>query len=151
MKRDFSKWHSLKSRIDAVQDGMLYRTQEVWWCALGANVGVEADGKNDLFERPVLIFRKFNKDMFWGLPMTSRVKQHKPFHFSFSLHQKSQTAILSQMRILSSKRLIRRLGKVSDAQLVALNKAIVSFITETDPLRGPRVPNGNSKDYVIKR
>jgi len=89
--------------------------------------------------------------MFWGLPLTSRVKQHKPFHFSFSLHQKSQTAILSQMRILSSKRLIRRLGKVSDAQLVALNKAIVSFITETDPLRGPRVPNGNSKDYVIKR
>src|SRR3989338_7055349 len=144
MKRDFRKWHSLKSRIDAVQDGMLYRTQEVWWCALGANVGVEADGKNDLFERPVLVFRKFNKEMFWGLPMTSRSKRAEPFYFTFSLHEKPQTVVFSQLRVLSSKRLIRRLGKVSDSQFLLIKEALLEFMkNETDPFRGPRLPNGN--------
>lgn len=151
MFRDFFKWHTLKSKIDKKPQPVLFRAQEIWWCSIGANVGVEENGKNTLFERPVLVFRKFNKDMFWGLPLTSRVKESKPFHFTFSLYQKDQTAILSQMRVFSSKRLVRRLGKVSDTQFVALNKAIVRFITETDPLRGPRVPNGNSTHHDTRR
>jgi len=151
MFKDFFKWHTLKAKIDKSPQPVLFRAQEIWWCSVGANVGVETNGKNALFERPVLIFRKFNKDMFWGLPLTTQVKELKSFHFTFSLHQKSQIAVLSQMRVYSSKRLIRRLGKVSDEQLVSLNKAIVRFITETDPLRGPRVPNGNNRHHLTRR
>jgi hypothetical protein len=32
--------------------------REVWGCSLGANIGVEADGKHDNFERPVLVLMK---------------------------------------------------------------------------------------------
>jgi len=142
MFKDFFKWHTLKAKIDKGPHQVLFRPQEIWWCSIGTNIGVEEDGKHALFERPVLVFRKFGERMFWGLPLTSKIKKDKHFYFMFSLHQKSQTALLSQMRVMSSKRLIRRLGKISDAQLVALNKAITRFITETDPLRGPRVPNG---------
>jgi len=151
MFKDFFKWHLRKKEIDIKERTVLYRAQEIWWCSIGANVGVEADGKSVLFERPVLVFRKFNKDMFWGLPLTSQIKEDKPFYFAFSLQSRSQTAVLSQMRVLSSKRLIRRLGKISDKQQQGLNAAVIRFLQQTDPLRGPRVPNGNSKNHVTKR
>ena len=151
MFKDFFKWHSLKAKIDTSPRRVFFHPQEIWWCSIGANIGVEENGKHTLFERPVLVFRKFNKHMFWGLPLTSKIKKDQPFHFTFSLHQKSQTALLSQMRVLSSKRLIRNLGKISDAQMTALNKAIMHFITETDPLRGPRGPNGHSAHHAIRR
>ena len=143
MKRDFQKWHGLKSKIDEKNSSVLFRSQEIWWCSLGANVGVEADGKNELFQRPVLIWRKFNREMFWGLPITSQEKSGKPFYFHITIHNQIYTVVFSQLRILSTKRLIRRLGKLSDKQFILLNEAMIDFLHETDPLRGPRVPNGN--------
>lgn len=142
MQKDFQKWHSLKSKIDSENISPLFREQEIWWCALGANVGFEEDGKNDLFERPVVILRKFNKELFLGLPMTSKQKEGKYYH-SILLHKIARSAILSQVRILSGKRLIRRLGKISDNQFDAAENAFIAMIKETDPFRGPRVPIGN--------
>lgn len=140
-RKDFQKWHSLKSEIENNHLAPLFGQQEVWWCSLGSNVGVESDGKNDLFERPILIYRKFNKEMFWGLPMTSKKKEGK-FYFTFPLHKTERTVMLSQMRILSAKRLIRRLGKISDSLFIQLT-ATVGELIKTAPFREPRVPNGN--------
>ena len=142
MIRNFSQWHKLKSDIEDRNWSPLFREQEIWWCSLGANIGIEEDGKNLLFERPVLVLRKFNKDMLWALPMTSKKKEGRFYH-SFPLHNQGRTAILSQLRVLSAKRLIRRIGKISDIQFSSLENALVSLLKETDPLRGPRVPNGN--------
>lgn len=141
MKKDFQKWHNLKLEIHDHHPEPLYQEQEIWWCSLGANIGVEADGKNELFERPILIFRKFNRQMFWGLPMTSK-KKDGPFYFSFSLHNMERTAVLSQIRVLSAKRLIRRLGKVSDNVFAQLRAGFGELI-KTAPLREPQVPIGN--------
>ena len=142
MTKDFQKWHTLKSEIETVYAAPLFREQEISWCSLGANVGAEEDGKNEFFERPVLIFRKFNREMFWALPMTSKKKEGK-FYFSFPLRSEDRTAILSQIRMLSGKRLIRRISKISDKQFILLDDSIRALLNETDPLRGPRVPNGN--------
>ena len=143
MQRNFKKWHKLKSEIDQQDRSLLFRPQEIWWCSLGANVGVETDGKSDLFQRPVLIWRKFNRDMFWGLPLTSKDKNEKPFYFSLTMHKQTHTVVLSQLRVLSAQRLIRRLEKLSDTQFASLDQAMIEFLHKTDPLRGPRVPNGN--------
>lgn len=142
MEKDFKKWHALKSNIDAEHKSPLFREQEIWWCSLGANVGFEEDGKNELFERPVLVFRKFNKELFFGLPMTSKKKEGK-YYYSLNFHDAERSAILSQLRVLSGKRLIRRIGKISDKQFSMLENAFLALIKETDPFRGPQVPNGN--------
>ena len=115
MEKDFQKWHVLKAKIHASTDIPDFSERDVWWCALGANIGVEADGKHDTFERPVLVIRKFNKEMFFGVPLTTRTKE-SIYHFSFSLHDTTSTALLSQMRLWSAKRLIRRIGKVGEEQ-----------------------------------
>lgn len=74
--------------------------------------------------------------------MTSKKKEGR-FYYSFLMHDIERSAILSQLRVLSGKRLIRRLGKVSDKQFALVENAIIALINETDPFRGPRVPNGN--------
>lgn len=111
--KDFATWNALKSRIHVEGKEKLFHAQEMWWCALGANVGVEADGKHSLFERPVIVFRKLNADMFWGLPLTSKKKEQRSYYFHFSILGNEQIALLSQMRVFSRKRLIRRITKIS--------------------------------------
>ncbi|MDQ3014624.1 MAG: type II toxin-antitoxin system PemK/MazF family toxin [bacterium] len=143
MQKDFKTWNNLKSQIHHSHKSPQFRELEIWWCSLGTNIGVEEDGKNQSFERPVLIFRKFNNEMFWGLPITSKIKNGK-FYFIFKLHNQERSILLSQIRIWSSKRLIRRISKISDKQFHHLNNAFIFLINKTDPLRGPRVPNGNS-------
>jgi len=141
--KDFNTWNKNKKKIHYRGAMVLYREREIWWCAIGVNVGVEADGKNGLFARPVIVFRKFNKDMFWALPLTSQPKPAKPFYFAFTVRNQRRTAILSQMRLLSSKRLIRRMGKMNENQLRSLTLAMSELVNKTDPFRGPQVPNGN--------
>ncbi|MDP2598653.1 MAG: type II toxin-antitoxin system PemK/MazF family toxin [Candidatus Liptonbacteria bacterium] len=143
MEKDYLRWHTLKSELEKCPIRSPYQEREIWWCSLGANLGTEEDGKNMLFERPVVILRKFNKDMFLGLPLTSKTKEGL-YYFSFSFHGANHTAILSQLRALSAKRLVRVFGKMSNNQFSALSRATMSFMDKkTDPLRGPRLPSGN--------
>ena len=140
MSKSYEEWHRLKSRIEDGHKVPYFREGEIWWCSLGANVGVEEDGKNELFERPVLIFRKFNEQMFWAFPMTSKSKRGK-FYFSLRMHNTEGFVIFSQLRTLSGKRLIRRVGKVRGRKFIELKRSFSSFINESDPFRGPRAPD----------
>jgi mRNA interferase MazF len=135
MIRDYLKWHELKSKIEFKQNSPLFREREVWWCSLGSNLGVETDGKNDLFERPILVLKKFNREMLIGLPMTSKKKEGK-YYFPFFLHGKESSVILSQVRSLSSKRLIRRLGKISNKHFSDLEQAFTNVLQRNGSLAG---------------
>ncbi|MFY9990557.1 MAG: hypothetical protein WAL40_05890, partial [Rhodoplanes sp.] len=74
MEKDFDGWNKIKKEVNAyeLRRDFFYHQREVWWCAIGVNVDVETDGKQVNFERPVLVLQKFNKEMFWGVPLTSR-------------------------------------------------------------------------------
>lgn len=61
MNKDFDEWNQEKKRIHAGVNPAYGWPREVWWCALGINVGAEIDGKNNNFERPVLVMRVYNK------------------------------------------------------------------------------------------
>jgi mRNA interferase MazF len=148
MEKDFTEWHKLKTIIEHDNQPPLFREGEIWWSSLGANIGVEEDGKNEFFERPVLVFHKFNKDMFWGLPMTS-AKKAGTYDYLISLRGYERTILLSQMRVLSAKRLIRRFGKLRRKKFIHVVHAIVAFLgNKTDPLRGPRVPQAYPEAQV---
>ena len=49
--------------------------REIWWCSLGVNVGHEEDGKNEQFERPALILKKWSNKTVIILPMTTKTKK----------------------------------------------------------------------------
>ena len=53
-------------------------------------------------------------------------------HFTFDFKNRKSTVILSQLRILSSKRLIRKMGKINEDQFLEVEKLILNLITASD-------------------
>ncbi|MGE5297636.1 MAG: type II toxin-antitoxin system PemK/MazF family toxin [Acidobacteriaceae bacterium] len=106
----------------------------MWWARIGANIGFEENGKNDRFERPILIVRKFNKDMIWSVPLTSKDRDGE---YYYRIHQFFSTAILSQLRLISSKRLVRKMGIVGVEKFSKLSQKLFRLI-KTAPFREPR-------------
>jgi mRNA interferase MazF len=102
MQKDFEKWNQLKQKIDSTNKQIIYKDRDVWWCSIGINIGHEENGKNDFFTRPILILRKFNKQIFLGVPLTTKCKENK-FYFRINFKDKEQSAMLSQIRVFESK------------------------------------------------
>lgn len=112
--RSFVTWTKLKIRIHLFDKKIFFKEREIWWCALGKNIGFEQDGKNDMFERPILVLKKFNHYLLWGLPLTSQDKtKNSTYYISTFYNQERSFIILSQLRLISSKRLLRKIRTLS--------------------------------------
>ena len=85
MQKNFFEWHRRKELIDQNFGRLYFHEREVWWCSLGVNVGFEQDGKGEKFARPVLVFKKFNNECFWALPLTTKIKKNR-FHSIVNLN-----------------------------------------------------------------
>ncbi len=90
----------------------LFKEGEIWWCSIGLNIGTEIFGKGQKFTRPVLIFKKFNKDSFLGIPLTSRSKEGV-WYVTIDVRGTTRMGILSQIRVLDGKRLTTRIGSLT--------------------------------------
>ncbi len=112
MQKDFDRWNKNKKTLNNTPNAVIAHPRELWWCALGANVGAETDGKNKDFERPVLIIKVYNKDTLLILPSTSKVKDD-PFHYEISNFKERVWIKLTQVRVISHLRLLRKIGTIS--------------------------------------
>ena len=63
MQKDFPGWHRQKEQLHAQHQTPTFQEREIWWCSVGVNIGHEMDGKNQFYNRPVLIVRTFNRDV----------------------------------------------------------------------------------------
>jgi mRNA interferase MazF len=90
---------------------LFFYEQEIWWCSLGVNIGSEIDGKNDFFERPVLIVRKITQDLILVAPITSKTNDSR-FRIDITSTGKISQITLIHCRIISSQRLLRKIGYV---------------------------------------
>lgn len=123
---EFDEWNSLKKKIHSsgklphISDG------EVWWCSCGRNVGVEINGKNKPFSRPVLVFKKLSSLGFLGIPLTSQNKRGS-WYVSFVFQGRDQVAALSQIRTLSVSRLYTRIGKIDEADMKAIRVGLLEL------------------------
>jgi mRNA interferase MazF len=96
--KDFSEWHRLKTELQQRQGSPNPNQREIWWCSVGLNLGHEEDGKGTQFSRPVLVVRKFNRRIFWGVPLTTQIKDKLHYHRIYFKEQE-QCAMLSQLRL----------------------------------------------------
>jgi mRNA interferase MazF len=127
MEKDFSKWFKKKMVVHNEKARPFFRDGEVWFTALGENVGFEQDGRGDNYLRPVAIIRKFNNEIFWAVPLTKNKKRGE-FYFSFSLDGNTSTAILSQIRLVDAKRLFYRLGVIRSEDLTEMKKRLKALL-----------------------
>ncbi len=144
MEKEFDRWNEKKKHLHERDFQDYIHEREVWWCALGINVGVEADGKHDNFERPVLVVRKFNKDSVLIVPLTSRVKEN-PYNIVYIHEGERFAAIVSKVRLISTKRLIRRIFSIDSNNFATIANALAGMITKRLPQeREPRRPHGHN-------
>jgi len=101
---------------------------EIWFCALGANIGFEQDGMGEKFLRPSVIVRKFNNEVLWVVPLTKNQKAG-PYYFQFSFEKGiMSSAILSQIRLLDAKRLMYLKGNMKKEDFEKLKEKIRNLL-----------------------
>ena len=98
---------------------------------MGQNVGFEQNGKGKDFVRPVVILKKITNDMFIGVPLSTQLKDGDWFYkFTFKKNDKvsNNIAIIPQIKMYSTKRLLNRIGKINLENFDELKQKIKDFI-----------------------
>lgn len=115
MNKNFDVWNELKKKIHANDDNLpLYAEREVRWCRLGANLGFEIDGAGDGFARPVVVLKRLSRRLCLVVPLTTTLK---PGRYHLPLGQiggRQASAIISQLRVIDTRRLDRQMGVMDD-------------------------------------
>ncbi len=127
MEKDFDGWNSKKNEIHLREVTIFFHEREVRWCSLGLNIGYEQDGKHENFERPVLILKKFNRQTALVVPITSRIKDNK-YYICFKKDDELYSVIISQIKLISSKRLLRYMYKMDDKTFQCILQRVKEMI-----------------------
>jgi mRNA-degrading endonuclease toxin of MazEF toxin-antitoxin module len=128
MFKDFVNWIQQKIRIHVNSKNIVFKEKQVWWCSVGINVGVDIDGKNDKFNRPVLIVKKFNRKQFWGIPLTSKIKQENELYFELKTKGRISYVCLSQLRVMDSKRLNNLIFQMDEHIFTQVRSSVIRIL-----------------------
>lgn len=128
MDKDFDGWIAKKKQLDAKTKPPFFNEGQIWWCSIGVNVGFEIYGKSHVYTRPVLVMRKYSRQTFFGLPMTSKQKD-RPSYYDFEFQGSHGSIIFDQGRTLDSRRLISRMGELSEHVLKTIKSDFAEFMT----------------------
>ena len=105
-----------------------YKKREIWWCDPGVNVGFEQDGTGNNNRRPVLIIQGFSKEVCLMTPLTTSQKNNKYYLRIGRVDNKKASVILSQIRLIDTKRLVRKIGVMDKNKFQETKKAIKEII-----------------------
>jgi mRNA-degrading endonuclease toxin of MazEF toxin-antitoxin module len=128
MQKDFDGWSIIKKRLDGSRFTDYVNEREVWWCTLGVNLGSEQDGSPHVFERPVLVVRKFSKDTVVIVPLTSSPRR-TTYHVPIRHEGRDFAAVISQLRLISTKRLARKIYQMDGALFSEVQARIRALFT----------------------
>ena len=125
--KNFDNWNVVKKKVDLRDIYQTFHESEIWWSSIGLNVGYEEDGKNETFERPVFILRKYGQDLFFGIPLSTKTKDNI-FQLNLETNEFNYSVLLSQARIFSSRRLLRKIGKLSRGKTKKIKEAVRNLL-----------------------
>jgi Growth inhibitor len=110
-------WNDVKAMVQDRKE-VWCNPSEIWWAYYGENIGSEQNGAGKLFLRPVVILKRHNKKLCFVTPLTSQLNERQSF-LQINWQKKngladSGVAILNQTKTISTKRLSRIMGKMSE-------------------------------------
>jgi mRNA interferase MazF len=123
MQKDFDNWNKIKKKTDAEQP-RLYTVREIWWCRLGVNIGIEQDGSDENFVRPVLIMRGLGPDACIVVPLTTSRREHALRIQIGEVGGKQARANISQLRVIDTRRLGEKICFLNKKNFAELRKAV---------------------------
>ncbi len=131
MLKRFIEWFKIKEFLHTEKKPPSFEEREVWWANIGENVGHEENGKGSRFIRPFIVIEKCNKKLLFGVPCSSVFKDNK-YYFKVKMETVNfeTSALVSQARVLSSKRLVRKIDKLGSGLYEELKKALYGALLE---------------------
>lgn len=107
---------------------VFFKERDIFWVRVGENVGFEQNGKGDEFQRPVIIVKKYSPHMFLGIPLSTTYREGS-FFYPFSFEEgRMSTALLIQHKLFSSKRLMKKIGKINMGNFSEMKEKLVELI-----------------------
>ncbi len=127
----FDQWNSLKKQLDCKEKIIDFYEGNIYFMSVGQNIGHEIYGKNELFLRPVLVYKKLTNTTFLGIPLTSQNKEGSYFfEFSYKKNKRS-VALLHQMRVYDIRRSEYLSGKINKNTKKNLEAKLLKFMEVT--------------------
>jgi mRNA interferase MazF len=128
---DYNSWNLVKQNIEKSNNTPHYFPQEgeVWMASVGKNIGFEQNGSGSNFSRPIAVIKKFNNQMFWCVPLSTKQKQFNFYYNFVDPNKQSVSAILAQMKLVSVKRLQRKLYEISPETFKEIKEKLRIFIS----------------------
>ena len=133
--KDFDRWNEMKKGLEKGIRPPYFYEREIWLCSIGLNVGQEQDSRNPTFSRPIVIFKKFNKLIFWGIPVTSKMSVDR-YSVIFEMEGFRNKAIISQLRLFDYRRLIRKIGSLTEKDFITIEDKFIDLIKTKPPMHG---------------
>lgn len=127
-KLDFVEWTKLKIKLEDKNNTLFINEREIWWASLGVNLGHEQDGKNESYERPVLVIKRFNNHVVWGLPMTTTEKKDHPYYVPVEYNDEISYVILTQIKLFSTKRFLRKVRMLPKKEYNLIKKKLKKLL-----------------------
>lgn len=122
-EKRFDEWNELKKTIHTRNKQREYREGEVWWYFAGENIGREINGKGPIFIRPILIIRKYGKESFFGVPLSTKAQTGRWFS-PLEVNRKPAVVLLSQAGSFSVNRLRGCLDRISGPELSRIREEL---------------------------
>jgi len=117
-----------KQKMVQQKVGKFYHARDVWWCSLGVNVSYEHDGEGLQFERPILILRGLGKGTCLAIPLTTSDSKHPMRVPVGNIDGKPASAVISQIRVIDTRRLINKICYLDEVVYEATRKAVRNMI-----------------------
>ena len=128
IKKDFDSWNIQKKIIHNLGKNKYYHPRDIWWCSLGTNIGFEQDGTGVKKARPITIISGFSKNVCLIIPLTTSQKNSKYYLKIGKVSNKNASAIISQIRLIDTKRLIKKIGVINKSKFEEIKKAVKDLI-----------------------
>lgn len=123
----FDAWNDKKKILDIYRRQVLFKEGDIWWCAVGQNIGEEVYGKGGEFRRPIIILKKLSGNSCIGIPTTTKPRSGSWYH-KIHVRGLDRWALLNQIRFFSCNRLWVRESTLPKEQLFELKKSVAKLL-----------------------
>ncbi|MBI5358843.1 type II toxin-antitoxin system PemK/MazF family toxin [Candidatus Amesbacteria bacterium] len=82
--------------------------------------------------RPVLVLRKFNRELFLGIPMSTKLKDN-PYYKSVTVNNRIVSVLISQIRVFSAKRIQDKLAELDKNDFQKIKGDVIDMISFSLP------------------
>ncbi len=128
MLKNFDEWNKFKKHVDVDERHKPYQERDIWWCSLGTNIGFEEDGTGIDYRRPVLILKGFSEQTCIVVPLSTSLKKN-PYYIEIGeIEGRKASAIISQVRLVDTKRLSLKIDVLSRKKFNIIRQAIKEYL-----------------------